>query len=182
MTLSCILSALLFSSFNFNFILGYLACVHHTHIHTNPISPLHSPPPPPPSQPGGQKIFYNIPGCQVVGESSDLLGCICVCRLVVPFHFLCHSSLSIHSLSPPVQLITTLLPLQEQNCWKRWAIFPSISHPFFSNPVVTSNSLFLLLCPLLVEWLDFWEVSLYLVTFQLLRQSCLSFFFIFFLL
>ena len=85
----------------------------------------------------------------MAGESSDLLGC--VCRLVVFFHFLCLSSLSIHSLSPSVHNYSLLLSfsfpagaalVRKVSCL---SIHPSTSHPFFSYPVVIlSFSLYVL--------------------------------------
>ena len=70
--------------------------------------------------------------------------------------------------------ITTIsfLSLQEQHCWKRWAVSPSIHLSFFSDPVVTNNSFFLLLCSLLVDGLDSWKLYfLYLVTDWTLGNS-----------
>ena len=76
---------------------------------------------------------------------------VCVCRLVVLFHFLCLSSLSIHSLSLSVHnyslslsfsLPTGAALVKKVSCL---SIHPSTSHPFFSNPVVIlSFSLYVL--------------------------------------
>ena len=60
---------------------------------------------------------------------------LCVCVLVVLFHFLCLSSLSIHSLSPSVHNYSLFLSLQEQHWWKRWAVSPSI-HPLLIHSLV----------------------------------------------
>ena len=107
-----------------------------------------------------KKIFFNIQGRQVAGETSDLVGCVCVCavcvcRLVVLFHFLCLSSLpSIHSFPLPVQLLLLFsFPAGAALLKGELSLYPSI-HPFFSNPVVTDYFLFFPLCSLLVDWLE----------------------------
>ena len=65
-----------------------------------------------PLPPGGlkKKIFFNIQGRQVAGESSDLLGCVCVCCVCVCWWSFFTSSVSLHSLSSHChhQFITTL--------------------------------------------------------------------------
>ena len=80
---------------------------------------------------------------------------VCVCRLVVLFHFLCLSSL--HSLSLSVHnyslLLSFSLPtgaalVKKVSCL---SIHPSTSHPFFSNPVVIL-SFFLYVLNLWTEW------------------------------
>ena len=142
-TLSCLPSSLLSFSFIFlEFILGYLACIHHTHTHTIPknyLSPAAWRP----------KKFY-IRGRQVAGESSDLLGCVYVCAVCVCVGWLSlfTSSVSLHSL---------FIHCLHQFSYNYSFSFPvgaallkkvrdlSI-YPFFSNPVVTDNFLFLLLC------------------------------------
>ena len=83
--------------------------------------------------PGGlKKFFLNILGRQVAGRSSDLLGCVCVCAVCVcvdgPFSL----PLSLFTLYPFIVFTSSannyfLLSLQEQHCWRRWAISPSIS-------------------------------------------------------
>ena len=82
---------------------------------------------------------------------------VCVCRLMVLFHFLCLSSLSIHSLSLSVHnyslLLSFSLPkgaalVKKVSCL---SIHPSTSHPFFSNPVVIL-SFFLYVLNLWTEW------------------------------
>ena len=116
-TLSCLPSSFLSSSFNFYFYFFGLSSLYtiHTLIQSLQIKS-------PPATWRPKKIFFNIQGRQVAGETSDLVGCVCVCalcvcRLVVLFHFLCLSSLSIHSLSPLVQLsLLFFLSLQEQHC------------------------------------------------------------------
>ena len=77
-TLSCLPSSLLSSSFIFffNFILGFLA--HTPYTHSCNLYKSYLPPPP-----GGQKIFFIILGRQVAGETSDLVGCACVCAMRV---------------------------------------------------------------------------------------------------
>ena len=113
-----------------------------------------------PLPPGGlkKKFFFNIQGRQVAGESSDLLGCVCVCcvcvcRLVVPFHFLCLSSLSIYSLSPSVHNYSLFLSLQEQHWWKRWAVSPSI-HPHLIHSLVIQLLFFSFSLYVLILWTD----------------------------
>ena len=108
---------------------------------------------------GGLKNFFNISGRRVAGRSSDLLGRACVCMC---WWSLFTSSVSLHSypLSSPVQLITTFSFLAGAALLKKVSYFSiHSSHSLFSIPVVTTNSLFLSLCSLLVELLDSWGLS-----------------------
>ena len=98
----------------------------------------------------------------MAGRSSDLLGRACVCCVCMCWWSLFTSSVSLHSypLSSPVQLITTFSFLAGAALLKKVSYFSiHSSHSLFSIPVVTTNSLFLSLCSLLVELLDSWGLS-----------------------
>ena len=153
-TLSCLPSSLLSSSFNFIlFLFWAIQPIHYTHTHTNSINHLS-----PAAWRPKKKIFLNILGRQVAGESSDLLGCVCVCCVCVcvggPFSL----PLSLFTLYPFIvttsSVMTTLFffPCRSSSVEEgELSLHPSIFHPFFTNPVVTSDFLFLPLCSLLVD-------------------------------
>ena len=103
---SCLPSSLLSSSFIFIFFLFWaIQPIHHTHTHTNPINYLS-----PAAWRPKKKFFFKILGRQVAGESSDLLGCVCVLCVCVCWWSFFTSSVSLHSLSIHChyQFITTL--------------------------------------------------------------------------
>ena len=128
------------------FILSYLPYVYHTHIYTNSRNPLS----PAAWQP---KTFFisQYAGSQeraLIFQGAHVCG-VCVIRLVVSFHFLC-----LYSFLPPVQLITTSLffPFRSST-FEKGELHPSISHSFFSNPVVTNIfSFFLYVLHLWTDW------------------------------
>ena len=129
--------------------------IHYTHIHTNPINYLL------PCRLAASKknFFLNIRGRQVAGGelwSSRVRVCVlCVCVLVVLFHFLCFS---LHSLSTHChyQFITTLsfFPCRSSTGEKgELSLHPFItSHPVFSYPVVILLFFSLYVLNLWTDW------------------------------
>ena len=108
-----------------------------------------------------KKFFFNIQGRQVAGETSDLVGCVCVCavcvcRLVVLFSLPLSLFTSIHPfISTTSSVITTFFFLCRSSTVEKGELsfHPSISHPFFSNPVVTNSfSFFLYVLYLWTDW------------------------------
>ena len=151
-------SNLLSSSFNF-ILFWAIQPIHHTHIHTIQSLIIISPLPP-----DGKKMFLTTQAARWQGRSLIFQGaCMCVCVQVgSPFSL----PLSLFTLYLFIvttsSVITTLFffPCRSSTVEKgELSLHPSISHSFFSNPVVTSNSLFLPLCSLLVDLLDSWELS-----------------------
>ena len=103
---SCLPSSLLSSSFIFIFFYFGLSSPYTIHTLIQSlliISPL---------PPGGlkKKFFFKILGRQVAGESSDLLGCVCVLCVCVCWWSFFTSSVSLHSIHSycHYQFITTL--------------------------------------------------------------------------
>ena len=87
----------------------------------------------------------------MAGESSDLLGCVCVCCVCVGWWSFFTSSVSLHFLSIHChhQLVTTLFSFLAGAVLVKkvssFSIHPSTSHPFSSNPVgILSFSLYVL--------------------------------------
>ena len=134
-------SFLSFLFFYFFIFLGYLA-YNTPYTHSHKTLQILSPPPTP--------LFFYPP---VVGER--FVGCMCVCamrvcRLVVLFHFLCLSSLSIHSFSLPVQLSLLFLSFPAGAALLEKVSYLSI-HPSILQ-LSSLLSLFLPLCSQLLDW------------------------------
>ena len=141
-------SNLLSSSFNFNFILFWaIQPIHHTHIHTIQSLIIISPLPP-----DGQKMFLTTQAARWQGRSLIFQGaCMCVCVQVgSPFSL----PLSLFTLYPFIvttsSVVTTLSFFSCRSSTVEKVSQLSI-HPFFSNPVIPENFLFLPLCSLLVD-------------------------------
>ena len=123
-SLSCLVSSVFFLQAFFPLLLIFIFIlfwaiqpIHYTHIHTNPINYLS-----PAAWQPKKNFFKNILGRQVAGESSDLLGCVCVLCVCAGWWSFFTSSVSLHSPSIHChyQFTTTLfyslfLSLQEQH-------------------------------------------------------------------